>query len=53
MKPTSVRLIQLPTASDPTSFVRDDAARSFKVDFGIADLTMDPTQDLIVISEHR
>lgn len=26
---------------------------SRKLDFQIADLTMDPTQDLIVVSEHK
>jgi len=47
----SIRLIQLPSASDPASFTAEDAVRSHKFNFGIADLTMDPTQDLVVVSE--
>jgi hypothetical protein len=47
----SIRLIQLPSASDPASFTAEDAVRSHEFNFGIADLTMDPTQDLVVVSE--
>jgi hypothetical protein len=47
----TIRLIQLPSASAIGSFTAKDAVRSHKFNFGIADLTMDPTQDLVVVSE--
>ncbi|KAK4689571.1 hypothetical protein P7C73_g542, partial [Tremellales sp. Uapishka_1] len=54
-RPTSIRLIPLPSARDVPSEYPDKAStsRSHKLKFSIADLTMDPTQDLIVVSEHN
>ena len=52
-QPTCIRLIPLPSAQDP--YLESPIIRptSHKLKFPIADLTMDPSQDLIVVSEHR
>ncbi|KAL1410397.1 hypothetical protein Q8F55_004407 [Vanrija albida] len=51
-KPRVIRLIPLPSVEDPDleDPILDSVA--IKVGFPIADLTMDPTQDLIVVSEY-
>jgi hypothetical protein len=49
----SIRLIPLPSAQDPDLKNPIVPLKSHKLDFFIADLTMDPTQDLIVVSEYR
>lgn len=50
-KPTHIRLLPLPTANP--NLVKQITTESRDVGFMIADLTMDPTQDLIVVSEYR
>ncbi|WVW83722.1 hypothetical protein I302_105743 [Kwoniella bestiolae CBS 10118] len=52
-KPSSIRLIPLPSMQDPDLEDPPIQTTSHKVDFPISDLTMDPTQDLIVVSEYR
>ncbi|ORY32547.1 hypothetical protein BCR39DRAFT_522781 [Naematelia encephala] len=52
-RPTSVRLIPLPSADDPDLEHPPVPTKSHKLPFPISDLTMDPIQDLIVVSEHR
>nr|XP_031857816.1 uncharacterized protein CI109_006759 [Kwoniella shandongensis]KAA5524888.1 hypothetical protein CI109_006759 [Kwoniella shandongensis] len=52
-KPTTIRLIPLPSADDPDLEDPPVPTKSAKMSFPIADLTMDPTQDLIVVSEYR
>ena len=51
-QPTSIRLIPLPSASDPDVTNPPRVKRTHKLPYSIADLTMDPTQDLIVVSEY-
>lgn len=46
-----MRLIPLPSVTDPDLEDPIIPTKANKVDFQIADLTMDPTQDLIVVSE--
>lgn len=50
-KPTHIRLLPLPTANP--QLTKTITTESRDVGFMIADLTMDPTQDLIVVSEYR
>jgi hypothetical protein len=50
-RPFSVRLIPLPSSVDPDLEEPITHTKSVKVDFPISDLTIDPTQDLIVASE--
>ncbi|WWC94014.1 hypothetical protein V866_000852 [Kwoniella sp. B9012] len=52
-KPSSIRLVPLPSMQDPDLEDPPIQTTSHKVDFPISDLTMDPTQDLIVVSEYR
>ncbi|ORX36815.1 hypothetical protein BD324DRAFT_580515 [Kockovaella imperatae] len=52
-RPTSIRLIPLPSVRDPKGSRARIQTHNHKLPFSIADLTMDPTQDLIVVSEHR
>ncbi|WVQ82207.1 hypothetical protein IAT38_004335 [Cryptococcus sp. DSM 104549] len=52
-KPTTVRLIPLPSSHDPDLEDPPIQTKAHKVPIQIADLTMDPTQDLIVVSEYR
>ncbi|WRT66203.1 uncharacterized protein IL334_003156 [Kwoniella shivajii] len=52
-KPSSIRLIPLPSMQDPDLEDPPIQTLSHKTDFPISDLTMDPTQDLIVVSEYR
>ncbi|WWC70361.1 uncharacterized protein I206_104311 [Kwoniella pini CBS 10737] len=52
-KPSSIRLIPLPSMQDPDLEDPPLQTISHKVDFPISDLTMDPSQDLIVVSEYR
>lgn len=52
-KPRTVRLIPLPSVEDPDLEDPILDSKAIKVDFPIADLTMDPTQDLIVVSEYE
>lgn len=51
-RPYSVRLIPLPSSTDPDLEEPIVPTKSEKVKFPLSDLTMDPTQDLIVVSEH-
>jgi hypothetical protein len=53
VQPTVIRLLPLPGANDEQLQRQRPPLESKKLDFQIADLTMDPTQDLIVISEHK
>jgi hypothetical protein len=53
VQPTSIRLVPLPSAQDPDLEAPIVRPTSHKLNFGIADLTMDPSQDLIVVSEYR
>ncbi|WVQ99262.1 hypothetical protein IAU59_006394 [Kwoniella sp. CBS 9459] len=52
-KPSTIRLIPLPSASDPDLEDPPLQTKASRVSFPISDLTMDPTQDLIVVSEFR
>ncbi|KAK8864257.1 hypothetical protein IAR55_001503 [Kwoniella newhampshirensis] len=52
-KPSTIRLIPLPSVDDPDLEDPPIPIKATKVPFPIADLTMDPTQDLIVVSEFR
>ncbi len=49
----SIRLIPLPSAEDPELDDPPVPTKLHKLPFRIADLTMDPTQDLVVVSEHQ
>ena len=51
-QPRSIRLIPLPSAEDPDLEEPILPLSSNPLGFQISDLTMDPTQDLIVVSEH-
>ncbi|EIW70779.1 hypothetical protein M231_02565 [Tremella mesenterica] len=52
-RPSSIRLIPLPSSADPDLNNPPLPTKSYKARFSIADLTMDPTQDLLVVSEYR
>ncbi|OCF36703.1 hypothetical protein I316_01299 [Kwoniella heveanensis BCC8398] len=52
-KPSTIRLIPLPSATDPDLEDPPLQTKASRVPFPISDLTMDPTQDLIVVSEFR
>ncbi|WVF71624.1 hypothetical protein IAT40_006432 [Kwoniella sp. CBS 6097] len=52
-KPSTIRLIPLPSALDPDLEDPPLQTKASRVTFPISDLTMDPTQDLIVVSEFR
>lgn len=52
-KPRSIRLIPLPSAIDPQLDHPPVPLKEVKLPFPIGDLTMDPTQDLIVVAEHQ
>ncbi|WVR07189.1 hypothetical protein IAU60_004230 [Kwoniella sp. DSM 27419] len=52
-KPSTVRLIPLPSTQDPDLEDPPIQTSASRVSFPISDLTMDPTQDLIVVSEFR
>ena len=49
----AVRLFPLPSSAEPTWDRQLNMPSVKKLPFSIADLTMDPTQDLIVVSEFR
>lgn len=46
-------MIPLPSATDPDLDEPIVPCKEVRMDYEIADLTMDPTQDLIVVAEHR
>ncbi|KAL7424101.1 hypothetical protein Q5752_001686 [Cryptotrichosporon argae] len=50
-KPETIRLVPLPSVDDPDLEEPPIPTKKDKLPFLIADLTMDPTQDLIVVSE--
>ncbi|BEI86007.1 hypothetical protein CcaverHIS002_0602940 [Cutaneotrichosporon cavernicola] len=52
IRPTKIRLIPLASAVDPDLDAPIVPCKEVDVGFPIADLTMDPSQDLIVVSEH-
>lgn len=52
-QPTVIRLLPLPGVDDERLRRQRPPIEKKKLDFQIADLTMDPTQDLIVVSEHK
>ncbi|WWC89487.1 uncharacterized protein L201_004411 [Kwoniella dendrophila CBS 6074] len=52
-KPSSIRLVPLPSTQAPDLEDPPIPTTLHKVDFPISDLTMDPSQDLIVVSEYR
>jgi hypothetical protein len=49
----TIRLIPLPSVEDPDLVDPPMPTKAHTLPFPIADVTMDPTQDLIVVSEHR
>ncbi|WVO16342.1 hypothetical protein L204_104017 [Cryptococcus depauperatus] len=51
-RPQAIRLIPLPSSDDPDLESPSIPTKGHRLSFPIADLTMDPTQDLIVISEY-
>lgn len=52
-QPDTIRLIPLPSADDPDLEDPPISVKGHKLPMSIADLTMDPSQDLIVISEYK
>ncbi|CAK9779572.1 hypothetical protein CC85DRAFT_330332 [Cutaneotrichosporon oleaginosum] len=52
VRPTKIRLIPLASSVDPDIGSPIIPCKEVDVGFPIADLTMDPSQDLIVVSEH-
>ncbi|OWT41772.1 hypothetical protein C362_00133 [Cryptococcus neoformans Bt1] len=52
-RPDTIRLIPLPSADDPDLEDPPISVKGHKLPMSIADLTMDPSQDLIVISEYN
>ncbi|TYJ57026.1 hypothetical protein B9479_002305 [Cryptococcus floricola] len=52
-KPSSIRLIPLPSTDDPNLEDPPIQTKANELPMSISDLTMDPSQDLIVISEYN